>query len=185
MDIQSHGTGKPLQTGVTVLELMITLSIAAILFSASLPAYQQFTWKQRMKAAVNALHNDLMTARSDAVLNGTPVVICPGNPATGCLGSNNWSTEWIIFRDHNGDRQHQQDEILLRHGYGSEQVKILSSIHRTNIRFFPGGTAPGANGTISLCGPGGPENARKVVISNIGRIRRDTHPTINPTLCPG
>jgi len=184
MRIHSHGTGKPFQTGITVLELMITLTIAAILFSASLPAYQQFTLKQRMKAAVTALHNDLLMARSEAVLRGNLVVICPGSPLEGCRGSNDWSSGWIVFPDHNGDRQRQQDETILRHGQGIERVNILSSIHRRDIRFFPGGSTPGANGTISLCGFGGPENARKLVISNIGRIRRDIYPGINPSLCP-
>ena len=178
MPIHSHGTGA------TVLELMVTLSIAAILLSLAAPSYEAFTNRQRMKAALGALHADLMAARSQAVYRNRIVVACPGNPADGCTSGSNWSKGWIVYEDGNGDRQRQEDEHLLRHGMPHEAVAIHSPASRPELRFFPDGSTPGSNGSISLCGRGGPEQARRLVISNIGRIRRDTFPGVNPGLCP-
>jgi type IV fimbrial biogenesis protein FimT len=183
MRIQGHGTGKPIQTGVTVLELMITLSITALLLVTGAPALQQFSWNQEIKAATTALQQDLLAARGDAVLNGRIVIACPGTPDDGCLGSNDWSGGWIVFPDVNGDRQRQDNELLLRSGGATARVRITGAPSRTDLRFFPGGTTPGSNGTIALCGLAGPAQARKLVVSNIGRVRRDLYPEVDPSRC--
>lgn len=178
MQIHGHGTGS------TVLELMVTLAVAAILLTAAVPSFESFSNRQRMKAAVSALHHDLAAARSQAVYRNAVVTVCPGNPETGCTGANDWTEGWIVFEDVNGDRQHQEGEVLLRHGQSLEAIEIHAPASRREIRFFPDGSAPGSNGSISVCGRGGPDKARKLVISNIGRIRRDLYPGLDPGLCP-
>ncbi len=170
--------------GFTVIELMVALAISAILISLGVPAFQDYLLRQRMNASISALHSDLLYARSQAVYRNTQVVACPGSPTEGCLESADWTGGWIVFSDVNGDRHRQDDEELLRHGQGLEQVMIHGSSGRTNVRFFPDGTTPGSNGSFSLCGPGGPEHARKLVISNLGRIRRDTAQKLDPAHCP-
>jgi type IV fimbrial biogenesis protein FimT len=178
MFIHGHGTG------FTLLELMITLSIACILLLTGIPSFQQFTFRQHMKAAIASLHNDLMMGRSEAVYLNMRVVSCPGSPTTGCSGANDWSAGWIVFVDSNADRQRQQDETIVRRGYGLDNLNIHSSSGRTDVHFFPDGTAPGSNGSITFCGLGGPEKARKLIISNMGRIRRDSAVGLDQTHCP-
>jgi type IV fimbrial biogenesis protein FimT len=194
MYIHGHGTGQSFQryrgrgpllhAGFTVLELMITLSVACVLLLTGVPSFQQFTWQQHMKAALASLHNDLMMGRSEAVYLNMRVVSCPGSPATGCSGASDWSAGWIVFVDSNADRQRQQDETIVRRGYGLDNLNIHSSSGRTDIRFFPDGNAPGSNTSITFCGLGGPEKARKLVISNMGRIRRDSAAGLDESLCP-
>jgi len=184
MRIHGHGTGQRFQSGFTAIELLVTLSIAAILLAAGIPSFQKFTYGQQMKAAVASLQNDLMMGRSEAVNLGLQVVSCPGDPAQGCTGSNDWSAGWIVFADANTDRQRQQTERIVRRGHDQENMFVRSSTGRTSFRFFPDGSAPGSNGSITFCGPGGPSNARKLVISNLGRIRRDTSPNVESADCP-
>jgi len=184
MAIHGHGTDIRHDSAFTVLELLVVVAIATILLLTAVPALQQFTWRQHLRAAVGNLHNDLLTARSEAVYGGTSVVACPGDALLGCSGSADWSHGWIVFADSNDDRQQQADEPLLRHGQVFEQLKVGGSAGRSTIRFLPDGSAPGSNSTIGFCGLGGPEQARKLVISNIGRIRRDAYPSIEPTNCP-
>ena len=183
MDIHGHGTGTRRRAGFTVLELLVTLTIAAILLVTGAPTFQQFTWKQRMRAAVGHLHNDLLVARSEAVFGSVSTVACPGAPRTGCADSTDWSRGWIVFSDLNGDQQRQPEEAVLRHGQALEALAITGTRGRDRVRFLPDGSAPGSNGTIGFCGLGGPERARKLVISNIGRIRRDRYPGIDPERC--
>ena len=178
MRIHGHGTG------FTVFELMVTLAVAAILLCLATPSFESFTDRQRMKAAVNSLHMDLQAARGQAVFRSAEVVACPGAPGSGCSGGSDWSAGWIVFEDDNGDQQRQEEEMLLRHGQPHETIAIHAPESRPLIRFFPDGTTPGSNGSIGLCGHGGPEGARRLVISNIGRIRRDLYPDIDPSLCP-
>jgi len=184
MHIHGHGTGHPFQNGLTVIELIVTISIAGILLAAGLPSFQSFSSQQQMKAAVASLQNDLMMGRSEAVHLNTRVVSCPGNPAQGCTGANEWSAGWIVFADGNADGQRQQTEKIVRRGHGLENMRVRSSAGRTDVRFFPDGSAPGSNGSITFCGQGGPGQARKLVISNLGRIRRDMAPDMDMADCP-
>jgi len=176
--------GWKTESAFTVLELMITLAIAAILLISGIPSFQRFSQRQHMKAAVLGLQNDLAVARSEAVYRNEEAVACPGSPYTGCAGSSDWSAGWIVFGDSNRDRQRQVPEPLLRHGQGYEHLIIHGSSGRTSVRFFPDGSTPGSNGSITFCGLGGPDQARKLVISNLGRIRRDTVPDLDIGLCP-
>jgi type IV fimbrial biogenesis protein FimT len=184
MIIHAHGTGQKPITGFTVLELMLTVSVACILLLSGLPSFQRFSQKQLMKTAVGSLQNDLLMGRSEAVALNTHIVACPGEPASGCSGDSDWGAGWIVFTDQNTDRQLQQDEVIVRHGQAMENVRIQGSQGRTEVRFFPNGSAPGSNGSITFCGLGGPAKARKLVISNLGRIRRDTAPETDQAICP-
>jgi type IV fimbrial biogenesis protein FimT len=184
MLIHGHGTGHSFSGGFTTLELMITLSIASILLVAGVPTFQVFSQKQLMKAALNSLQNDLMLGRSEAVHLNTRVVTCPGNSVEGCSDSREWNDGWIVFADDNADRQLQPTETVIRNGHEFENLLIRSSAARTDVRFFPDGSAPGSNGSITFCGLGGPPLARKLVISNLGRIRRDASPTVKAEDCP-
>ncbi len=170
--------------GFTVIELMVALAVVAILFSLGVPAFRDYSLRQQMNTSISALHSDLLYGRSQAIYRNTQVLACPGSPSGGCVESSDWTRGWIVFSDFNGDRQHQDNEDILRHSQGTEQVVIHSSSGRTNIRFFPDGSTPGSNGSFSLCGLGGPEHARKLVISNLGRIRRDTVENLDPVHCP-
>jgi type IV fimbrial biogenesis protein FimT len=184
MHRHGHGTDIHRDPGFTVLELLVTLTIAAILLGAGAPALQQFSQRQQMKAAVGSLHNDLLLARSEAVYRNLETVACPGDPDRGCSGASDWSRGWIVFADASGDRQRQADEPLLRHGQWFERMRITSSASRSSIRFYPDGSAPASNAGIAFCGGGGPAQARRLVVSNVGRIRREDYPEINPADCP-
>lgn len=184
MNIHGHGTGQRIHVGFSVLELMLTISVACILLLTGIPSFQAFSRQQSMKAAVGSLQNDLLMGRSEAVARNTRIVACPGEPASGCSGAANWAGGWIVFTDRNADQQFQSDETIVRRGQTPEHVHIQGSQGRTEVRFLPNGSAPGSNGSITFCGLGGPAEARKLVISNLGRIRRDKAPDIDPAICP-
>jgi type IV fimbrial biogenesis protein FimT len=178
MNIRAHGTGT------TVLELMVTLAIAAVLVTAGLPSFQWYLHRQHVRAAVNQLHHDLLLARAEAVYRNAIVIACPGAPGSGCANGPDWSGGWIVFEDGDGDRALSAMEPVIRHGQSLQDVRILTTSGRGPLRFFPDGDAPGTNMSISLCGRDGPSGARKLVVSNIGRIRRDTWPDLDPSRCP-
>jgi type IV fimbrial biogenesis protein FimT len=171
-------------TGFTVLEMLLVLAITAILMIIGIPALQTYEMRQRMNAAMHLLHGQLVLARNEAIRFNTQVVACPGNTETGCLEAADWSGGWIVFADLNGDRLYQQTENVFRAEPGLEQVVIRSTAGRTSLRFYPNGSAPGSNGSITFCDERGPAAARKLLISNSGRIRRDEAPEIDASNCP-
>ena len=168
----------------TLLELLVALAVVAILLVAGVPALNEFSARQHMSAKITALHGHLALARNEAIRYGTQVVGCPGNAALGCAGSADWSRGWVVFGDLNGDRQHQPAEPIHRVDPGSELLYIHSSSGRQSVRFHANGSAPGSNMSITFCDWRGPSAARKLVISNIGRIRREEAPDLDAAHCP-
>jgi type IV fimbrial biogenesis protein FimT len=183
MEIQGHGTGSAVQSGLTVFELIMTLAIAGIILTIGAPSFQFFIQKQRIKSAVGTMHQSLNRARGEALYENTPVIACPGHPEEGCRPGSDWSDGWIVFPDRNGDRNFQPTELPVHHAPGISQVGIHSSAGRQQIRFLAAGHAPGSNTTLRFCALAYPAKARKLVISNIGRIRRDDNKDIDPGLC--
>lgn len=170
--------------GFTLLELIITMVVAIILTLLAAPTFDQWQARQRMNAALHALHQDLLAARSQAITLGASVVACPGDVGTGCGTGTDWSQGWLVFQDIDGDREFGPAEPLVRVGPALERVRVMTAASRTRLRFYPNGTAPGSNGSIWFCGARGPAHGHRLVLSNVGRIRREPYDGLEPEDCP-
>lgn len=79
------------QAGFTLLELMVTLSIAAILAAIAVPTLQTITINRHADGLANDLQIDLMYARNQALSLSKEVTIEPL--------SSGWSAGWTIKQD--------------------------------------------------------------------------------------
>lgn len=170
--------------GFTLLELVIVMATFVVLLLVAAPSMRAWQQNQRMEAAVHALHQDLITARSQAIMIGDRVTVCPGNPVTGCTDDSNWNRGWLVFRDLNDDGRYSATEPVIRVSGDIEQITITSAARRPDFIFRANGTAPGSNGSVRFCDSRGPEYAQRIVISNLGRIRWEEHASIDPDDCP-
>jgi len=97
---QAAGGASLRGRGVTLVELIIVLAIAAILVATGAPIYMQTVATYRLDAETNALLGDLQYARSEAIKQGTDIVICASANATGgsptCSTGNNWAAGHIV-----------------------------------------------------------------------------------------
>lgn len=103
------------QHGLTLIELMITLSIVAILVALAGPPYRQFIQNQRLSAAASDLQAALSYARAEAIKRSARVVVCASSAANAaapnCTMSaagpdtdgRAWSAGWIVFVDYDND----------------------------------------------------------------------------------
>jgi type IV fimbrial biogenesis protein FimT len=94
MKMSSVSTSRS-YSGFTLVELVIALSIAAILAAIAVPSFQETIASQRVRAAASALYGSLIYARSEAIKRNWPVSLIatnlasgwsvqPGNDATNC-----------------------------------------------------------------------------------------------------
>ena len=83
--------------GFTLIELMITLALAAIILSLGIPSFRNVIQNNRAATQSNELVAALGLARSEAVRRGANVRLCPSTNQATCTGGNNWANGWIAL----------------------------------------------------------------------------------------
>jgi len=91
-------------SGVTLIELLVTIAIIAIVAVFGIPSYRSVTTANRMATEINSLTGDLQYARAEAIKEGQPVTVCVSSTGTSCAASNSWQSGWIVFSDANGNK---------------------------------------------------------------------------------
>jgi type IV fimbrial biogenesis protein FimT len=82
--------------GFTLVELLITVTIVAIMLAFAVPSYSHIIASKRMVSELNALLVDMQYARSEAQRQGTTVQICQSSDQKNCTNSNSWEQGWIV-----------------------------------------------------------------------------------------
>jgi len=88
--------------GFTLVELMVTLAMAAILAMLAAPAIGDFIVKSKMTNTVNEFSGSILRARNEAVSRNICVTLCMSSTAAGsapaCTTSgSDWQVGWIGF----------------------------------------------------------------------------------------
>lgn len=63
--------------GFTLIELMIALTVFAVLAAIALPSFRTMILNSRLSSSTNALHNALTIARLNAIQTQHPITVCP------------------------------------------------------------------------------------------------------------
>lgn len=171
----STSTRRAAARGFTLIELMLALTVAAVLVTLAVPAMRDFQHRQRIVSAANELVAHINLARLHAVNRQEITVVCPSLDGAGCSGGNRWDRGWIVFRDPDRDGAPNRDSDILRVAGRLDHLHADSG-GRTRIRYFPSGMAYGTNQTIKLCDRESPSQSRAVIVSNPGRPRVDDLP---------
>ena len=90
-------TMKKMNCGFTLIELMITLAVAAIVLLVAVPSFDNLMEKNRVEAAQKDLARDIAFARQAAATRNTFVSICKSSDGASCGG--NWKQGWITYVD--------------------------------------------------------------------------------------
>ncbi|WP_144210079.1 GspH/FimT family pseudopilin [Shewanella donghaensis] len=82
--------------GFTLVELMVTVAIAAILLTVGVPSLVSLYEGQRANSNISKINSSIQFARSQAVSYGSRVSICPFN-GTSC--DSDWTNGFSVFID--------------------------------------------------------------------------------------
>lgn len=161
-----------LHQGFTLIELMITIAIAAILLTVAVPGMQNFIIENRMTTLSNELVTDLLVAKSEAVRRSVRVAVCVRNTAgDACNVGGSWTDGWIAFTDANSNGIVDAGETVLKvHApMPTGVVMTAPTISTPNIvTYSPSGAlAPLAAITFNLCRTG--YLGRNIDVSTTGR----------------
>lgn len=101
------------QRGMTLLELLVTLTIVAIITTFAVPGMSRMINSQTTISQTSKLNAALAYARSEAVARSGDVAMCATTNGTTCSGGTSWSEGWIIYTENNNQAGLQAgDEIL-------------------------------------------------------------------------
>ena len=90
---------KTTQHGFTLLELVVAMTIVAILVGVGVPSFRYVTTANRLSSEINGLLGDLQFARAEAIKEGQTVSVCSSNDGLSCLGTGTWTGGWLVFSD--------------------------------------------------------------------------------------
>lgn len=107
----------PKQSGLTLVEIMITLSVMAILAAVSAPSFNGVLASTQQVGTRDQVINALASARSEAVTRGVDVTICAKakasySCATDATTKANWQHGWLIYSDSDGNSNASASEVL-------------------------------------------------------------------------
>lgn len=88
--------------GFTLVELIITLTIAAILLGLAAPQMSGFVGSSRLTSQVNDLMADINVARSEAIKRNTTTGICASISGTSCTTGGDWANGWLVYANASG-----------------------------------------------------------------------------------
>ncbi len=166
--------------GFTLIELIITLTIAGILIALAAPAMQTFIQDQRLTNQANEFITDLNIARSEAVKRGgSNIVICKqgGTAASpSCSTSAAWSAGRVVFVDADSDGVIDSNETILRVTETLDGSNTLNSIGTTTNSFTFSSTglttlSTGTEIAMRFCDSRGSTKGVTVYVNFTGRAR--------------
>jgi type IV fimbrial biogenesis protein FimT len=176
-------------SGFTLLELMVTLSVLAILASLGVPAMQEMLERNRLKSAARALAEDLQWVRSEAIRRNRDLHLVIDDDSVWCYGVTDRTDCDCRLTDPNADDActlsppTEDDAPLLKRVGGADFAGVNARASfgegltgfeaRRGTTMRMGSGAPGSersgNGNVTFA------NARderlRVVVSVIGRVR--------------
>jgi type IV fimbrial biogenesis protein FimT len=110
--------------GFTLVELMVTIAIVAILTAIALPSFSTSIRNSRLASTTNEFIAAVNLARSEAVKSNRTGQICASSDGASC--GTDWSEGWIVWSDANGDTIIQAGEIR-RHQQALNGITVASS----------------------------------------------------------
>lgn len=90
------------QSGFTIVELMVTLLIAAIVLALATPSFRTSIQNSRIKSKVNSFSAAITYAQNEARKSLNNTFICGTSDRVNC-NSSDFSDGWLVFVDLNGD----------------------------------------------------------------------------------
>jgi len=168
----NRATSKTL-AGVTLIELLVTLSVLVILMTLGIPQLGYMVAHNTRSAEVNTLIGQINFARSLAISSGSVICVCPVNVATPTACKDTaWSDGYAVLVEDGGA------PLRLRKGAGTINITDNNDSHEYCFRDDGSVEVPG---TFTFCDArddASADDARadgvsdpiQVVVSRVGRV---------------
>jgi type IV fimbrial biogenesis protein FimT len=210
---KTNGFTCPSASGLTLVELLIVISIMAVLAALIAPALGEFVRRSAMQSLGYEFIGAMHTARAEAVNRNTCASICkssntstptpqcntmdgdddePSNDKPEGYGPNDWQMGWIVFHNPNCTSIGSSDpaspgHIILVRQSGDKRYTLRSVNNKSSFTFGPqGGMSLGETGQLQLMDTLHSQNSLSsaIFVNVMGRTRIETNSNIHSTVKP-
>lgn len=158
--------------GFTLLELMITVGVAAILLSVGVPSFRGVIMDNRMVRDSNHFLASINLARSAAVRFQRDATICTTADISvavpTCSAATDWSNGWIVWVDKDRDGASDANEILTVQPPINDST-AFSATTATRFTFDARGFGTSPADTLTMCDTRTGETGRSIKVNTVGR----------------
>lgn len=185
-----------MSSGFTLIELMVTLAIAAVLLMVGVPSFVEFQRNSELTSQTNSLVAALNTARTEAMKHNANAYVVPNGTA------NKWRDGWIVFVDTNrsGVSYAPATDVTVLTQSATPAYFKLSGTGTANenpayVMYNSSGypaTAAGAFGAMTITleraditGTALLQQTRRIKIAKTGRVRTCTPTSASDASCSG
>ncbi|MBN1239121.1 MAG: GspH/FimT family pseudopilin [Gammaproteobacteria bacterium] len=174
-DTEREAASRPrarLQSGFSLLELMVALAVGGLLLSLGVPGYMTVTKNARIVASANGFLADMHYMRDLAITSNERVVMCPTSSGSGCDAAD-WAEGRMVFVDRNADGSPDPGEPIERVSEPARSLSVQAFAFGGSITYRPNGRVTTGTGTgaFLMCDDRGSDHARAVMVDPSGRPR--------------
>jgi type IV fimbrial biogenesis protein FimT len=173
---------RNISRGFTIIELMVTMGVVAIMLSVAVPSISSMVKGNRLSTQINMVMADIHLARSESVKRGVRVIMCrsanPNITTPACGGTTqDWSTGYLIFTGEDGNNTYQAGtDTLIRRGQPAQDGVDMhtSSTWNNTLEINPSGTLnEGGTAIMAVCDERNEEYGKQITIplSGIPRMK--------------
>lgn len=172
--------GARRQTGLTAVELMVTLAIVAILVTLAIPEWGAYVKKNRLVSTANDLLVAMNQARNEAVGRSVTVILCRSNNPTAasptCGGTaKDWTPGWLVYATNGVVNERNYDpstDELLSIGEAAPGIVTVTSDSQGDpwLGYNPDGMlTDGNNAAYAVCDDRGESAGKLILVPLTGR----------------
>jgi len=164
------GMRKQTRAGFTLIELMITIAVGAVLLTVAVPSLRNMIANNRITTATNTFIADLNLARSEAIKRSRSAYLTANDPAA----ANEFGGGWTVWLDQDDDASLDAPETLRVYQGAPASLAVDSVDNLTQLEFLSDGTGNGnAAVTFEVCDNRAGETGKQITITVVGRIELD------------
>jgi type IV fimbrial biogenesis protein FimT len=163
-------------SGFTLIELIVTVSIAAILLSMAIPSFIGTIASNRLTTSANEFVTTLNYARSEAINRGISVTVrkVDNNSFTNLGAGANWENGWDLFTDVDSDGVFDSpdgDNLIRTYSALKTSYTLRGNNNFVNfIRYRPDGGSSSL-GSFAICENSSLTGAKVIIVNAVGRVR--------------